>query len=140
MALMQLIYVSTADYKITHQDLESIVASSIKYKSSYFVTGMLLFFQGDFMQVLEGEEDILEETFSRICNDPRHHYIFPLIKKPINRREFSRWYMGFNNLNDMTLSLPKKYSSVANDGFDRQKLSETPLLALDLLKDFCPLI
>jgi hypothetical protein len=59
---------------------------------------MLLFLDGTFMQVIEGEEAAIDETYGRICADHRHRKIFLLGKDPIEQREFASWNMGFRQM------------------------------------------
>jgi len=50
------------------------------------------------MQILEGEEDVVQASFKKIKRDPRHHKISLLYLKRITERSFSSWTMGFNKI------------------------------------------
>lgn len=100
MSLVQLIYVSTAVEELPAPKLEAILESSVRHNREHGVTGMLLYAQGSFMQVLEGEEAAVDETYGRICQDPRHHQIILLTRDPVARREFASWSMGYKHLGD----------------------------------------
>jgi len=63
------------------------------------VTGMLLYKDGQFMQVLEGPEEAVKATFRRIELDSRHHGIMVLVKGPAEDRRFPNWSMAFRDLN-----------------------------------------
>ena len=71
-SLRRLIYISSASGKFGQADLDAILAISRKNNSARGLTGMLLFHDGCFFQVLEGEAAIVERTFATISNDTRH--------------------------------------------------------------------
>lgn len=59
------------------------------------LTGLLLYHEGQFLQVLEGPEAPLREFFARIALDPRHCKLQKLADGPKLQRDFSDWYMSF---------------------------------------------
>ena len=94
MALIQLIYLSSlSDIKL-ESEIGKILESSVCHNKESGITGMLLYSNGNFLQVLEGETTAVEETFGRICLDDRHCDIVDLIREPIEERQFSQWSMG----------------------------------------------
>lgn len=73
MGLLQLIYISAATGALSDQELDSILASSVRHNAENGVTGLLIYAEGNFMQVLEGDPRALDETYTRIARDSRHH-------------------------------------------------------------------
>ena len=69
------------------------------------VTGMLLYLDPFFLQVLEGEETVVDMLFNFIKQDSRHHKISVIYKKPIAKRSFLDWTMGFNRINDKDVAM-----------------------------------
>ena len=59
---------------------------------------MLLYLDPYFIQILEGEHDVILAAFDRIKKDKRHHKVSVIYKKQIERRCFSNWTMGFNKV------------------------------------------
>jgi hypothetical protein len=57
------------------------------------VTGALMFVNGVFVQVLEGEATVVEGIFERICRDMRHRRIVVLDHAITDERIFSEWSM-----------------------------------------------
>lgn len=68
------------------------------------ITGLLLYGGGHFMQLLEGEREVIEDLFERICSDPRHHDVHRLLTFPVENRLFDDWSMSLLNL-DMRTTL-----------------------------------
>ena len=65
MPLVQLIYVSSACRELSDEELEHILESSIRHNTQQGITGVLLYTNGRFMQVIEGEEAAIETRVSR---------------------------------------------------------------------------
>lgn len=59
------------------------------------VTGILLHEDGTFMQILEGEAEVVEAVYRKIERDPRHHYVTELYAIETDRRLFPDWPMAF---------------------------------------------
>jgi hypothetical protein len=93
--LMQTIYVSSATKLFDEAALLELLRKARGRNALVGVTGMLLYRDGNFMQVLEGPASALDEVLARIERDPRHHGLLVLSSKPIEQREFGDWSMGF---------------------------------------------
>ncbi len=70
------------------------------------VTGMLLYHEGSFLQVLEGEQPVLEKLFEVIGKDKRHHRVVPLLRRELAERHFADWQMGFASLKNLPQNMP----------------------------------
>jgi uncharacterized membrane protein (DUF373 family) len=62
------------------------------------VSGMLLYTGTEFIQILEGEEKVVEELLTSIKKDPRHKDFRVIEKKKITKREYAEWTMGFKRV------------------------------------------
>ncbi|PWW01819.1 FAD-dependent sensor of blue light [Hoeflea marina] len=96
--MKQVLYVSGATPEISDADLDAILASSRRNNERDGITGMLLWADGSFIQILEGEEPALEATLKRIRNDSRHRNIMVLVDHGAPGRAFGDWSMGFKRL------------------------------------------
>lgn len=103
MALEQLIYVSTATTLLDDDVLHAILESSVRHNTPQQVTGMLLYAEGSFMQVLEGTPEAVAETMSRIREDPRHYGIVVIDTRAVARREFGDWTMALQRASAVDL-------------------------------------
>ena len=136
MALIQLIYVSSlSDIKL-EQDIGKILESSVRHNKENDITGMLLYANGNFLQVLEGEAEAVGRTFTRICADPRHYDIIHLISEPIAQRHFSQWSMGYQHLSDNYLREFPKYAPFFKFHANDEAIRAKPGIALELLRQF----
>ena len=97
MALFQVVYVSSL---VTDKPeiLSSIIDSSLRNNERSNITGMMLYSNGNVLQVLEGERADVLQTFRAIQLDVRHYDIFVLIEEELASRNFGSWSMGFREL------------------------------------------
>jgi hypothetical protein len=84
MAYTEIIYVSTMIGE-PEQELKAILKSSVKHNNLNGITGMLLYYRGGFMQVLEGGQCEVMETYTRIYNDKRDHQVTNLTTTEVER-------------------------------------------------------
>ncbi len=96
--LFQIVYLSAAAKGLAPAEVDDILIVARARNASADVTGMLLYADKSFVQVLEGERTNVEATFARIARDSRHTGILVLLKQPISARNFRDWSMGFERL------------------------------------------
>jgi len=74
--MRRLIYTSTSPKLLTGHDLENILSVSRRNNLRDGITGLLIYHEGSFLQVLEGPDAKIEASFERISSDPRHKGAF----------------------------------------------------------------
>jgi hypothetical protein len=97
--LFRVAYISTASKLFDPAELREMLKESNQRNKEAGITGMLLYKDGQFMQVLEGTMEAVTTTFSRISKDSRHHGIMVLVKGAVQERRFPMWSMAFRDLN-----------------------------------------
>jgi hypothetical protein len=96
--MIYIVYISRAVVPLTEKDaLENLERFRARNQAKA-ITGVLLYQGGCFIQLLEGEEETVRETYARIRKDARHTSVFTLIDEPIESREFEDWSMAFRDL------------------------------------------
>lgn len=106
--MYQLIYVSEAVKPMSAQALEELLLVARKKNRDLKITGMLLYLNNSFLQVLEGPEENVKTLYQRIIEDERHRNIKLVEEMECDKREFGSWSMGFENLDDVE-DAPKQY-------------------------------
>ena len=105
--LIHLIYVSTAVAPMSDDALAELLEQSRTRNLRNRISGLLLYKNGHFMQVLEGDEAGVMKIFESIKRDPRHKNIDVLREEYIQHRDFPDWSMGFRNVDKLDpASLP----------------------------------
>jgi hypothetical protein len=108
--MIQLAYVSQSIGLMSQQQLLELLDQARAINTEAGVTGMLLYKDGSFIQVLEGDEEAVRAIYGRIQRDPRHENVKTLYEEPAERRDFADWAMGFHNLNGVDLTALPGYS------------------------------
>lgn len=94
MPLCQVIYVSSGTREYGVSELEEIAETGRRNNARAGITGVLLHYNGNFLQLIEGEAAAVEETFARISADARHTGILTLQNKTIAQRQFPDSRLG----------------------------------------------
>ncbi|MES2107705.1 MAG: BLUF domain-containing protein [Bacteroidota bacterium] len=93
--MKQLAYVSTAVRLMTDNELIDILKVARSRNAENDVTGVLLYSDGTFIQVLEGGADRVDQVFESISNDKRHKNLIKLVDSNLDKKHFPDWNMGF---------------------------------------------
>lgn len=93
----QLIYISASPDRDAPRGIEDILATSRRNNEREGVTGLLVFTDGSFFQVLEGDAAVLERRFLTIRNDRRHSFVTLLADREIAARMFPDWAMAWRD-------------------------------------------
>lgn len=96
--MIRLVYSSAARAGMDEAELKRILEAARTRNARREVTGMLLYRDGVFLQLLEGQEVDVRYVYSRIAQDPRHHRVVKLMEETITQRDFASWSMGYQVL------------------------------------------
>lgn len=96
--LTMLSYTSIASHLMSHEELINLLQQARQNNQLQGITGMLLYMEGCFFQVLEGERATLEALYLKISQDKRHHHVLKLLEEPITTRSFDVWSMGYRHV------------------------------------------
>jgi Sensors of blue-light using FAD len=96
--LIRCIYASLAAPSFKEDELPLLLERARHANAAQSLTGMLLYIEGNFFQVLEGEAEAVDAVYTRIIGDPRHTRVTLIIREPIAQRDFSEWTMGFSGV------------------------------------------
>ena len=93
--LFRLVYRSQATHALRPASLTALLEKARANNHYLLLTGLLLYADNQFMQVLEGPEPAVSALYEKIKADPRHREVRTLHYAPIERRAFPDWRMGF---------------------------------------------
>lgn len=136
--MIQVVYISAATAPMTKQDLAYLLHYCRQHNPRIGVTGMLFYGNGTFLQVLEGEERVIDELLDTIEQDPRHTDVQVIQRKPITEREYADWSMGFQQISERALRAADR-AGLANfheEDFDARYLREHRALVQSLMDHF----
>ena len=101
--LYSLIYRSQASPLVQEIALTALLRNARLHNERNRIGGLLLYANGEFMQVLEGPESALTELYDRIQADPRHFDVRMIAYGPIDGRSFPDWRMAYAPIDARTL-------------------------------------
>ena len=115
-----LIYLSQATVPFDGDQLAHLLAQARQFNTAHGLTGILLYGNDQFLQVLEGEAATVHRLYARICQDPRHREVTTYADEPIAARIFSDWQMAYHPLP------PQQFLEFAGYVSPRELLAEHP--------------
>ena len=136
MPLTQLCYVSTAVRMMSGDDLTEILQTARRKNAERKITGMLVYKDMSFLQVLEGNRADIDEIFGTISEDPRHHRVTTLFEINIPQREFGEWAMGYYQPSADEFEFLDGYSEFMQSGLIHRSLFEDQSRARGILQHF----
>lgn len=134
--LFRLVYRSQATTIFTRQELPELLHRARLKNQQQHLTGLLLYADHQFMQVLEGPEPALSALYAQIQADPRHTNVCTLSYEPIETRAFPDWRMAFASTDTAVLEQATGYLRLtAVPGF----AAHPPQVLWQLLRHFAQL-
>lgn len=100
--MFYLIYVSSATKRMNNEELLALQQEASDNNKRLNVTGVFLYQDGTFMQMLEGEKNTVLDLYAKIQTDNRHKGVITMLEGDIEERNFHDWSMGFFNMDKVT--------------------------------------
>lgn len=139
MSLFALTYVSASTHMLSATELKSLMKVSEDRNRLLGITGMLLYRDGYFIQVLEGEQETVEALYNKIVRDPRHINAVVVSREQIQTRSFGAWSMGVADIERMDVGDLRKmdgFSEYLAQPFTLDSFRHNPTRATRLLEMF----
>ena len=128
MSVSYLIYTSTSNHLLTLEDLGTLWEQAKGNNLKSNISGLLLYQEGIFMQMLEGELDNILRLYDKIQLDSRHVCEQKPITGEIPKRFFPGWSMGFKQIeqgqNLPSLKVFLNYIDSLFIQYDKEKVDE----------------
>ena len=96
--MISIAYVSSAVFSFNDTTLLDLVDQCQRTNAKLGVTGILVYSDGNFMQVIEGADLPTHALYDRIQRDVRHRAVNTIHQQLIQVREFLGWSMAYNIL------------------------------------------
>lgn len=124
--LHELIYTSIAIEEMDQKGLEDILFTANNTNKELDITGMLVYHNRTFIQLLEGDKTKVEELYKKIIKDKRHTSAEIFWQDSIKQRSFANWSMAFSTLHSLPEDLKENYSPFLELGFTSELVQESP--------------
>ncbi len=97
-------YISTATREFEEQEMKELLLKWRENNNRQNIKGLLLFSEGHFFQVMEGEKIKVLSLFNSIKNDSRHSSVIQVVGKDISQGSFDDYRV--ENLKGTNFSKP----------------------------------
>lgn len=130
MRLIRILYQSQSNLTRDRQELliEELLVRTRANNKRDGVTGLLVADDMWFVQVLEGAQKVVWQTFERIKKDQRHRSVLLLDARDVEKRDFADWSMSLVTRTDETSPIFARHG--APNLFNPPKMKGEPLLSL----------
>ena len=134
--LHQIIYLSKL---IEHDEklIKNVIEKALWHNPRYGITGMMLYADGDILQVLEGPKNEVTALFEKIQRDPRHIDVFVVIDEVLAVRHFPEWSMGYKKIEILDKADFLHYKQVFHGTSDAITKRSLPGVANEVISAFC---
>lgn len=136
--LSQLVYVSTRKPNCTAEEIEKILDSCKKNNPALNITGVLLYSDTKFIQLVEGDAKGIMDLYDKIKKDNRHSNAMMISYNPISEKSFPSWHMAKRNITKSDLEFKTDISGEDKKTFNAilNGKEEAGQKVLNLLKKF----
>lgn len=132
----ELVYVSEATREMSIADLTSLLEQSREKNARLGITGILVYHDKKFMQLLEGNRTDIFSLYETIYLDERNRQNHLLWDAPIANRSFADWSMAFITPSNLSLEGKPAYSSFLQSGLAQHVPGTQATAAKRLLHSF----
>ena len=110
-----LVYTSTASISLPEEELQRQLPRWRATNAGLGITGVLLYCEGNILQVLEGAFEEVRRLFATIAADVRHHSVTKLADGPVPGRAFFEWSMHFRAVETTDFARFARHPDAATD-------------------------
>lgn len=131
-----LAYVSRQSYILTDSVISDLLQKCRNNNAENGITGMLIYFDGTFVQFLEGPDENLNQLFLKISQDKRHQDIILLLEGIAEKRGFSDWSMAYKKVTQSEVSQIEGLRNFKKEDLFKGKDPNTEHPGLVMIKAF----
>ncbi len=133
--LHSLMYSSIANDGISKANIEAMLLNARHNNEQHNITGLLLYHDGAFLQVLEGDRRTISNLFEKkLMRDSRHKSVTLFHDEKIDHRKFRYWNLAYSDLTESVLGISAPYRELLNQRRSLFELNTNTHKALDLVR------
>ncbi|WP_321515561.1 BLUF domain-containing protein [Marinifilum fragile] len=134
--LIHIVYVSFSRNQLSELELDELLSEIRPKNLATGVTGLLLYNDEIFIQVIEGESDTIHDLYDRLQKDKRHTNIVKILEERIDQRSFPNWSMGYQKLSKEDSKDLPGFTDVMSSNDIRERLKQSSQAIVDLIVKF----
>ncbi|MGZ6793913.1 MAG: BLUF domain-containing protein [Mycobacteriales bacterium] len=94
--MYRIVYVSDAVRPMSQEDLDGVLSAARAFNAGRGISGLLVYAQQSFLQVIEGDAESIELAYSRAAASHLHRNLRRTDVHVSGGRRFPQWSMGFD--------------------------------------------
>jgi len=106
-------YLSTAIAMFTHESLMELAEHAARMNAEKMIGGVLYYKGGQFLQVIEGPTEAIDQLWSNLLKDQRHAWVEALLVEEHVNRAFDGWGMGLCDMDDDAAPPRAEFTAIA---------------------------
>ena len=131
-----IVYVSSATQDFPESELLAILEKARLKNKQLGITGLLIYIDGNIIQILEGEKKNVDDLYNVIKSDDRHSGIIKLLEGTLPQRNFEEWSMQFKSLSLTEAADLASYKHLNKENF-LTPADKTAHPAVKIINTFC---
>lgn len=135
--LYELLYTSRSTLDMDEYALLDLLIEARDKNKRLGITGLLVYQQQSFIQILEGEKHNVLDVYRSICADSRHTNVTTVAEGEAASRGFADWEMAYLMRDDDPLQrLASTDDGLLSEGFIANRIASNPSVARELLMSY----
>jgi len=134
--LIHIVYLSVSARKLAEKEQNELLTEIRRNNKILEVTGLLLYNDEFFTQVIEGAKNTIQNLHETIKKDSRHGNFVKLLEEPIENRAFPDWSMGYRKINTNEDSSLPGFSNFMNADQPTENMEGITEEVMHLLNSF----
>ncbi|GAB7086850.1 BLUF domain-containing protein [Marinifilum fragile] len=134
--LIHIVYVSFSKNQLSELELDELLSEIRPKNLKQGVTGLLLYNDEIFIQVIEGKSDTIHDLYDRLQKDKRHTNIVKILEERIDQRSFPNWSMGYQKLSKEESKVLPGFTDLMTTNDIRESLKQSSQAIVDLIVKF----
>lgn len=134
--IYHLAYFSNSTERLSVEQMEKMLVKFRQRNQKRGITGILLYLDRCFLQIIEGTKEGVEGLFNIIKDDPRHDEILRIFAGKKEERTFKDWSMGFEVIGIEKFKDMAGFNNLSNEDFIEQVIKTNHPRVVRTLKVF----
>ncbi|GAK93945.1 hypothetical protein JCM19298_1282 [Nonlabens ulvanivorans] len=89
-------YFSDETIPLTDADMETLFTRSSTFNNAHNIYGIFLHIAGKYLQILEGNKEVIDSLYARILEDGRHKNVYEVFNKKTENLIFKEYNSKFS--------------------------------------------
>ncbi len=85
-------YISNRSPSVSDKDVDLVLSQADQFNNQNDITGLLVYSDENFFQLIEGEKDKVIQLYKKISKDTRHRNVIKFLEREISNSSYDGYY------------------------------------------------